>query len=60
MIVPRDLCFLSKEGKLNNTGRPVYQIERIFPPESIKLNTNRKKSRIYHNIYQKVFDKYFE
>jgi hypothetical protein len=59
VIIPRDLCFLSKEGNLNDTGKPVYQIGKIFPSDAVELNPIGKKTKIYHNIYNKVYNKYF-
>jgi hypothetical protein len=58
VIVPRDLCFINRNGTLDNAGIPLYRIEKVFPGSSELSNT--KKSRIYHKIYDLVFKKYFE
>ena len=58
VMVPRDLCFLNKEGRLDVAGKPVYLIEKVYPADTFEL-TNTKKSRVYHNIYQKVYNEFF-
>jgi hypothetical protein len=59
VLVPRDLCFLNKEGKLDNAGKPVYLIEKVYPANSFEL-TNTKKSRVYRNIYSEVYNDYIQ
>ena len=58
VIVPRDLCYINKNGNLDTTGTAIYQIGRISPPGSSQL-TDTQKSRIYHHIYREVLNKYF-
>jgi hypothetical protein len=59
VMVPRDLCYLSKQGKLDNAGQPIYLIDKVYPAESFELNST-KKSRVYHNVYLKVYNEYIE
>jgi hypothetical protein len=57
VMVPRDLCFINREGKLDTTGTAIYQIGKLFSTESSQLNET-KATRIYQSIYRNVFDAY--
>jgi hypothetical protein len=57
VLVPRDKCYINKNGRLNLTGKPVYQIGRLSRPGNSKLN-NSERSQVYHTIYRMVAEKY--
>jgi uncharacterized coiled-coil protein SlyX len=59
VMVPRDLCYINKQGQLDSAGKPIYLIEKVYPAESFELN-NTKKSRVYHNIYRTVYNAYID
>ena len=58
VIIPRDFCYIRKNGRLDTVGKEIYRIAKLSTPESTKLK-NTRKSRIYHQIYRKVFSEYF-
>lgn len=52
VVIPINRCFL-KEGRIAESGRAIYQISKLYPPEGVKLSDS-KESEIYQEIYQSV------
>lgn len=53
VLVPRDSCFLSSDGRLGANGDAVYEVARIYTAEQSRL-VDREQTRIYESIYRRV------
>jgi hypothetical protein len=53
VLIPRDYCFLNKNGSPDTSGAPIYTIDRVYGADQVEL-TNAIGSDIYKKIYQSV------
>lgn len=55
VMIPRDFCHLNENGKLSETGNPVYSIAKIYNADQTEL-TKDKSADIYRKIYTEVIN----
>jgi hypothetical protein len=55
VVIPRDYCFISAQGKPDTSGTPMYQVARLFKSEDVFL-ANNQPAQLYHTIYQQLLN----
>lgn len=57
VMVPRDLCFINKNGKFDQSGIPAYSIAKVYSADQVELSDD-KSADIYREIYKKIITTY--
>jgi hypothetical protein len=53
VLIPRDYCFISPQGRADTCGTPTYRVSRIFRNEDVFL-ANNQPAELYHAIFKKL------
>ncbi len=57
VLLPRDYCFLDENGRLSESGTPVYKIAKVYAADQVELSDDTS-AVLYREMYKTVITQF--